>query len=157
MSYIPICVPCKLRLLTYFRFWHLLPAHFHNTQTIVITVFVLSLAELKVFCGYAYENLQPPYVESGFISANKYCTLQVRHIVWNLRFLTELHRQACLHIGFHWISFRSVRLFSLLSTRQLLKVTTILNYRLSRSALLKVLSWIAPSSIPSNTVTFSLY
>ena len=65
MSYIPICVPCKLRLLTYFRYWHLLPAHFHNTQTIVITVFVLSLAELKVFCGYAYENLQPPYVENG--------------------------------------------------------------------------------------------
>ena len=64
-----------------------------------------------------------------------------RHIVWNLRFLTELHRQVCLHIDFHWISLGSVRLFSLLSTRQLLKVTTILNYRLSRQALRRV-TWL---------------
>ena len=84
--------------------------------------------------GYWLFSKQFPY-RLGLYLRISIAHFKWRHIVWNLRFLTELHRQVCLHIDFHWISLRSVRLFSLLLTRQLLKVTTILIYRLSRQAI----------------------
>ena len=65
MSYIPICVPSKLRRLANFRHWHLTSDTIPQYTDYRIHGVCLISYGVKVFCGYAYENLQPPYVENG--------------------------------------------------------------------------------------------